>query len=699
MGSLTAILAGGALLAPTSARAQNEGVEELTRGPVHEAFASTVNYDPEPGIFVSTEPPELIEEVPPDQQPEGENVAWIPGYWGWEEETSDFLWISGVWRNLPPGRQWVPGYWGENGDQWQWTSGYWADEATEQVTYLSKPPQSLESGPSIKAPSNNHIWISGSWINREDRYAWRPGYWEMGQQDWAWTPAHYLWTPRGYVFVEGYWDYDVPRRGVVFAPVRIRRDYYERPNYSYTPAVVIALNVFVDHLFVRPRHGHYYFGDYYEPRYQREGIIASFSYRSNRGGYDPLYAQSRWQHRNDREWENKRRDNYDYYRSNEDARPPRTWAAFQSRPEDRRRDDRGNYQFAQPLQKYVSNTKEQRFQNVSIENKTKIIEKNKLVQNFAQDRRKMENRPNDKASEGSDKRIQAKQEKIARSPLAGKSMDQFSGKNAPPKVPVSKISKEQKAKDAANAKSDKMDELKKSAEQNKQEKQDKKEADSLKKSEAAQLKKTEAEQRRNAEPSKGKDKSDKKSDPNMPPDQKRDGKPESPTLVPSDSKTKDQNSEKGKKAEKSDNKSRTPNGESNTPNNSPTKPTVALEPAPKNGRSSERKMEQPQQQRRTAPPETSRKSSPEPSKKSVTPEPTRKAEPKPQKAPSQPKQQKAQSEPKQPKPQPESKQQRARPEPKPQPAPPQARPEQAPKENSSKKKEKGEDTDSKKKRD
>lgn len=83
----------------------SDSAEVLTRGPVHEAFAGAVTYNPEAGIIVSGKPPELIDEIPPDQKPEGDNVAWIPGYWAWDEDQTDYLWISGIWRNLPPGRQ------------------------------------------------------------------------------------------------------------------------------------------------------------------------------------------------------------------------------------------------------------------------------------------------------------------------------------------------------------------------------------------------------------------------------------------------------------------------------------------------------------------------------------------------------------------------------------------------------------------
>ena len=46
------------------------------------------------------EPPEPIEELPPEYRPDGDNVRWIPGYWAWDDERQDFLWISGLWREV-----------------------------------------------------------------------------------------------------------------------------------------------------------------------------------------------------------------------------------------------------------------------------------------------------------------------------------------------------------------------------------------------------------------------------------------------------------------------------------------------------------------------------------------------------------------------------------------------------------------------
>src|SRR5438093_8875804 len=107
-----------ALFAQPAPADADEGVEVLTRGPVHEAFAETIAFDPQPGIVVPKAPPDPIEELPPDERPEGANVAWIPGYWAWDDDREDFLWVSGIWRSLPPGRQWVSGYWSQVGQNY-----------------------------------------------------------------------------------------------------------------------------------------------------------------------------------------------------------------------------------------------------------------------------------------------------------------------------------------------------------------------------------------------------------------------------------------------------------------------------------------------------------------------------------------------------------------------------------------------------
>ena len=106
-------------------RTETTEVEVLTRGPVHEAFAETVVYDHESDVVVLKPPPDPIEEVPPPQAPDASNVAWISGYWAWDEDRDDYLWVSGIWRTVPPGRQYVPGYWSRSGHGFEWNSGFW----------------------------------------------------------------------------------------------------------------------------------------------------------------------------------------------------------------------------------------------------------------------------------------------------------------------------------------------------------------------------------------------------------------------------------------------------------------------------------------------------------------------------------------------------------------------------------------------
>ncbi len=84
--------------APRNERAaatQQQGVETLTRGPVHEAFGAPAANDPEPTEVVSARPPEAIEEEAPEFKAEG--AIWIPGYWDWDLATKKHIWVSGMW--------------------------------------------------------------------------------------------------------------------------------------------------------------------------------------------------------------------------------------------------------------------------------------------------------------------------------------------------------------------------------------------------------------------------------------------------------------------------------------------------------------------------------------------------------------------------------------------------------------------------
>jgi len=416
-------------------RAEAEvAIQVLTRGPVHEAFAETVTFDPEPGIVVPQAPPAAIEELPPDRKPEGANVAWIPGYWGWDDERSDFLWISGVWRALPPCRQWVPGYWRRSGQGSQWTSGYWADAEANEVEYLPEPPATVEVGPNIAASSADQTWLPGCWVWQQGRYAWRPGFWATAEPDWVWVPARYVWAPRGYVFVDGYWDYSIDRRGVLFAPVYFNANVYRRPGFSYSPSTAVDLGALVNHLFLRPRYQHYYFGDYYATDYRSAGFLPWFSINTGRSAYDPIYAHQRWQHREDRGWEHRQQLDFDNRRDHERLRPPHTWGS---------QGTIGGGGVASLVRDIVGESLDQgsrrgnggwRFQPVDQAERQRVAQQRADVYRFRDQRQQWETEAAkapaaDPAHRGGPARM-----KFPRSPIAAGSADQHGKGHAPPRA-------------------------------------------------------------------------------------------------------------------------------------------------------------------------------------------------------------------------------------------------------------------------
>jgi uncharacterized membrane protein YgcG len=187
-------------------------------------------------------------------------------------------------------------------DGYRWISGYWSDVESDEVPYLPYPPESLDLGPTSPAPSDSHFWIPGCWQWQNNRYAWRAGYWYPGQANWLWVPNHYVYTPRGAVWVRGYWDYPLLRRGLLYAPVYWRNGFFPRSGYSYTPRRVINTALLLGSLFIDGNRGSYYYGRGFGGR---QGFYPWYTgYRS--GFYSPLYSYYAWQYGRDANtWRNR----------------------------------------------------------------------------------------------------------------------------------------------------------------------------------------------------------------------------------------------------------------------------------------------------------------------------------------------------------------------------------------------------------
>lgn len=282
------LFVGGAAFVLTIAAAGNDSgdkrSEVLTRGLVHQAFAQPAAMKSEPGFTVKQRPPEPINEIPTRQMPQGNRVCWIPGYWGWDVSRNDFIWVSGVWRDAPPGQRWVPGYWAASDKGYTWVRGFWTAAGNRDLSFLPLPPPAEEVFPTSAAPGSGQFWVPGNWVYRDGRYRWRRGYWAPPPGDWIWIPDSYVWTPRGAIYANGYWDYWPQERGLLFAPMTLAGS-----RTTLIPQQVIPPTSLLAHLFVQPEYTHYCFGDYYDPAFAGDGIypwVGAGQYVH--GFYDPI---------------------------------------------------------------------------------------------------------------------------------------------------------------------------------------------------------------------------------------------------------------------------------------------------------------------------------------------------------------------------------------------------------------------------
>lgn len=369
-----------------------EQPEVLTSGPMHEAFAEPVDLENQSGIVVPNEPPENIDEVPPDETPVGEEYVWISGYWGWDPSRNDYIWISGCWRAAPPGKSWVPGYWTAVEGGWTWVPGFWSSVDNDEIEYLPAPPPLTDVEPAGPVPKLDRIWVPPCWYWRNGEYILRTGYWIRARTDWIWVPSHYLWSPRGYVFVAGHWDYSFRRRGILFAPVFFHSYYHLHPGFTYSLSIVLDLGNLELGLFTYPRYHHYYYGDYYGDAFISIGIYPWFESVSRHTWYDPIYRHDRWRHfKTEPRWEEHERQRYKRLLANKELRPPRTYHVMETRlaglPEWQRKDFRS----AEPMSAFVNKrTTNMKFVRMKTAEREQIRKHSAEVHNYGNERRKWE---------------------------------------------------------------------------------------------------------------------------------------------------------------------------------------------------------------------------------------------------------------------------------------------------------------------
>ena len=259
----------------------------LLRGPIHEGFAQPAVLDAAEPLLVPKQAPPALREFPPAIRPAANQTVWLPGYWGWDEEQEDFIWVSGVWRVPPAGMRWIPGYWSARDDQFAWTPGFWfANEAT-RLHYSFNPPAHPKTEPEQPAAAANQFYVPGYWAATGDEYVWMRGHWATFHEGWVWIPTRYVTTPAGSVLVKGYWDYPLARRGVLFAPVSPAKG--SEQTGTFTPGITLDARRLGDLLLTWSAYGHYCFGDYFGDRATELRIRPWFAVR-----HDPLFAYENW---------------------------------------------------------------------------------------------------------------------------------------------------------------------------------------------------------------------------------------------------------------------------------------------------------------------------------------------------------------------------------------------------------------------
>jgi len=213
-------------------------LKALNAGPVHEAFLSTRG-DREPPILPQSPPPPVIER--PVLESSDPRAIWIGGYWDWDRDRDDFVWVTGTWRVPPPGRLWVNTYWKRDENGWRRIPGFWSDRRTSRLDYRAKGPPTIrpaeDPGP---PPEPNCFYIPGEYVPEGDGIIWKKGYWANAQPGWSWVPARWVRQPEGWVFQDGFWDRPLETRGVLFAPAALADNADEVGPLFYSPYTIIS---------------------------------------------------------------------------------------------------------------------------------------------------------------------------------------------------------------------------------------------------------------------------------------------------------------------------------------------------------------------------------------------------------------------------------------------------------------------------
>jgi hypothetical protein len=185
-------------------------------------------------VYAPKAPPSPIIERPSGVRPD-RNARWIAGYWDWDTERDEYVWVGGSWQIPPAGSIWVAGRWDRDAAGWYWIPGQWsrrgnpADVAVNGPRWRTTgPPADHPDDEPAPAPGPDFFFVPGHYAPDGDRLAWKPGFWSRSQPGWDWIPSRWVRRANGWDFREGYWVRDPDAPVVVINP-RARRRIVARP--------------------------------------------------------------------------------------------------------------------------------------------------------------------------------------------------------------------------------------------------------------------------------------------------------------------------------------------------------------------------------------------------------------------------------------------------------------------------------------
>ena len=99
-----------------------------------------------------------------------------------------------------------------------------------------------------------------------------------------------IWTPFGWIFASGYWDYYWPSRGLLY-PALYFGFQFPYLGYIHHPYYCLRVNPLANGLYVNPLASHYYYGNYAGANFRQWGLQPWANYSAR--AYDPIFAHER----------------------------------------------------------------------------------------------------------------------------------------------------------------------------------------------------------------------------------------------------------------------------------------------------------------------------------------------------------------------------------------------------------------------